>query len=90
MPINVFTLDSPPSYDELVERNPCFFDEAVSAKEAAEIMGTTPGALSMLRHRNIGPSYVRIGKAIRYRRRDLVEYLRASVKPTAAARGVGR
>jgi hypothetical protein len=42
--------------------------------EAAELLGTTPAALSQQRQRKLGAPYHKFGKNIRYLRSDLMEW----------------
>lgn len=46
--------------------------------EAGEYLRSTPSTLSKLRLNGKGPSFVRIGKAVRYRKQDLDEWMSAS------------
>ena len=45
------------------------------AKDVAAWLNTTDGALSQLRFRNEGPAYLKLGRAIRYRRSDVEAYI---------------
>lgn len=45
--------------------------------EAAEYLGRTTAALSQLRHRRMGPAYIKSGNNIRYRVTDLDAFLDA-------------
>lgn len=44
-------------------------------KEAADYLRTTTAQLNVLRARKIGPSYVKLGRSVRYRRSDLQAYV---------------
>lgn len=74
-----------PSYETLVAQRPSFFDEAVPAREAAEMMGKTVDALAQMRCRRVGPPFVKVGGSVMYRRRDVLEWLRANIKQTRSA-----
>jgi hypothetical protein len=50
-------------------------EEIYKPKDAAPLIGTTPGMLSQFRHRGTGPRYILLGTAIRYRRSDLEAFL---------------
>lgn len=54
-------------------------DRLLAEWEAAEYLGTSPGALSVARARRVGAyadiPYVRLGRAIRYRLTDLTGYI---------------
>jgi excisionase family DNA binding protein len=45
--------------------------EYLTTREAAALLGVSMGTLEHLRTKRQGPSYIRIGNAIRYRRADL-------------------
>lgn len=45
--------------------------EVLTTQEAAQLLGVHPKSLERMRAQGKGPKYVRIGKAIRYRRSDL-------------------
>jgi hypothetical protein len=56
----------------------------LNAADAAAYLATTPGRLANMRHLNVGPEYVKIGSAIRYRINALDAYIeRNTVKPGA-------
>lgn len=56
----------------------------LAAPEAAEYIGTTAGTLAQWRHRGQGPVFLRMGRAVRYRRVDLDAYLETLVAETMA------
>lgn len=45
--------------------------EALTTREAAEVLGMHPGTLANWRSRRIGPPWLKLGKSIRYRRCEL-------------------
>ena len=49
-------------------------DAALNENQAAEFLGLSVRTLQAWRVRGGGPSYVKIGRAVRYRRRALVSY----------------
>jgi hypothetical protein len=49
----------------------------VSRSQAAEYLGVTPQALSAMDVRGAGPTYVRIGRVVRYPREDFVAWIEA-------------
>lgn len=52
---------------------------------ASALLGCSPSALVKFRTERRGPPYVKVGRLIRYRRRDLVRWVRAQrVLPEAA------
>lgn len=84
-PVNILLLPLP-SYDELLEQYPIFFDCFVDANEAAQIIGSTSGSLAQHRNNGTGPVFYKDGASVRYRRRDLIEYMRSKrVKVSTAA-----
>ena len=55
-------------------------DELLNVDHAARLLGTNAGNLNNMRMRGIGPCYLKLvtgarGGAVRYRRRDLLEWL---------------
>lgn len=84
-PVNILLLPLP-SYDELLDQYPGFFDCFVDANEAAQILGSTPGSLAQHRNIGTGPTYYKDGASVRYQRRDLIDYMRSKrVKVAPAA-----
>ena len=77
-----------PTFDEILERYPDYFEQALTAKAAAALIDSTPAALAQMRSRGTGPKYFRLPTItsidcrdrprgpIRYIRRDLIEWLR--------------
>lgn len=51
--------------------------QLISAEEAADRLGMTRNALDVLRSRGGGPTYVKIGKAVRYDLADLARWVEA-------------
>lgn len=68
-------------------------DFLMNENQAAELLGLSVRTLQNWRLRGDGPVYVKIGKAVRYKRRDVSEWLKAntiastSQRPASAARG---
>ena len=54
----------------------------MKAKEVAAWLNTTEGALAQLRFKSEGPPYLKLGRAIRYRRSDVESFIRQHVEPT--------
>ena len=54
-----------------VERDP---DLALDENCAAELLGVSTRTLQAWRVRGGGPRFVKVGRAVRYRRRELVEF----------------
>ena len=58
-------------------------DAYISEKEAARFLSVSPRTLQAWRHQCKGPAFTRAGRAIRYRKCDLVKWLDAgTVRPT--------
>jgi len=55
-----------------VERDP---DLALNENCAAELLGVSTRTLQAWRVKGAGPRFVKIGRAVRYRRRALIEFL---------------
>lgn len=49
----------------------------LTADEAAQLLGMTPGALAVLRHRRKGPAYIKEGRWIRYQTEDIEKWIRS-------------
>lgn len=48
--------------------------------QAAQQLGTTPGALAQLRYTGRGPAFVKLSpRSVRYRQRDLNDFVEAAV-----------
>jgi predicted DNA-binding transcriptional regulator AlpA len=61
-------------------------DAALSENQAAEFLGVSVRTLQAWRVRGGGPQYVKLGRAVRYQRRELVAYQRLNtVRSTAEA-----
>ena len=46
--------------------------------EAAKLVGTTAAGMAQLRVRNLGPRYIKLGRAVRYRSSDLQAWIEAN------------
>lgn len=57
---------------------------ALIESEAAEHLGLSVATLRAWRHRGKGPRFVRFGRAVRYLRTDLDEFIRACAVDTRA------
>lgn len=56
-------------------------DRLLCEKSAARFMGLSIRTLQAWRHRSVGPSYVRAGRAIRYRLQDLTTWIASNTVP---------
>jgi len=58
--------------------------ELLNERDAADLLGLRPPTLRAWRFQRRGPAFVRLGRAVRYRRTDLLAYLdNATVTPGA-------
>jgi hypothetical protein len=53
-------------------------DELQDARAAAEFLNWHPGTLANRRARGEPPAFIRLGKSIRYKRSDLVEFVESN------------
>jgi Helix-turn-helix domain len=49
----------------------------MSTEEVAEVLGRPPRTLRQWRYLNQGPRYLKVGATVRYRARDVEDWLRA-------------
>ncbi|WP_375208268.1 helix-turn-helix transcriptional regulator [Hyphococcus sp.] len=68
---------TPPPLEEIARANPGWFDEAVTAADAAQVTGVPPATLATWRSRGGGPKFLKLGRVVRYRRRALYEWMAA-------------
>ncbi len=78
---------TPPAYEQIINRQPDYFEQALTVKEVASFLDTTTPALAQMRGRGTGPKYIRLPTAtakdsrdrprgpIRYIRRNVIEWL---------------
>ena len=83
-----------PSYESIIKQYPDYFEQALTAKDAAALIGCTVAALAQGRSRGTGPAYHRMPTTtskdkrgytrgpIRYIRRDVISYLQAQPRFT--------
>jgi predicted DNA-binding transcriptional regulator AlpA len=50
-------------------------DSLLDSKEAAKLLGCTEGALALWRRERRGPSFVRLGRLVRYLQGDLIDWV---------------
>jgi len=64
-----------------------FQSRLLDTEAAATLLGCSPAALVKFRSERRGPAYIRVGRLIRYRKLDLVRWLKSRrVSPEARAR----
>jgi DNA-binding transcriptional MerR regulator len=59
-------------------RKPVDVDALLAEVYAAELLGLSSRTLQAWRTKGIGPAFVRAGRAVRYRRRDLIAWMDAN------------
>lgn len=59
----------------------------LNPKQAADYLGSSPSTLAKLRLYGGGPTFCRIGRAVRYTRADLDEFMAASRANSTSQRG---
>ena len=58
--------------------------ELLLREEAAALIRRSPAVLANMAYRGVGPTYVKAGRRVLYRRSDLEAWLRANtIEPTA-------
>jgi excisionase family DNA binding protein len=67
----------------MVAYNPNDPDALVTEDAAARFLNVSPRTLQAWRMEKRGPAFVRVGRSIRYRRRDLVEWIERNTHPAA-------
>jgi excisionase family DNA binding protein len=66
-------------------------DALLTEVQAAELLNLSTRTLQAWRIRGVGPPFVQAGRAVRYRRRDLVKWIEANTVSTMrAALGTNR
>lgn len=69
-----------------VRRKPIDPDTLLPEIWAADLLGLSSRTLQAWRAQNDGPAFVRAGRAIRYRRRDLIAWIEANTVASSNAR----
>jgi excisionase family DNA binding protein len=54
---------------------PAGLDKLLTAQQVADYLGVSVGTLAMERHYGRGLPFVRIGRRIRYRAKDIADYI---------------
>ena len=77
-----------PQLAEIVASNPGWLDEAVNEKEASRISGVPVATLrtQRVRGRDAIP-FLKFGRSVRYRRRDILDYMAARVRRSTSDPG---
>lgn len=61
------------------------FDALLTEVQAADLLSLSVRTLQAWRTKMFGPAFVRAGRAIRYRRRDLLAWMDANTVPSHGA-----
>jgi Helix-turn-helix domain len=64
--------------------------DVIDERDAATFLGIPVGVLESLRRRGTGPSYMRIGRVIRYQRAALIEFQKSCTVTSTTGREVER
>jgi|SRR6185312_12689650 len=66
---------SPLTLTDTREQRPREVERALSEHEAAAMLGLSVATLRLWRHRKKGPAFLRLGRAVRYRRADVEHFM---------------
>jgi hypothetical protein len=58
-------------------------EQLMSTEEVAEVLGRPPRTLRQWRYLGVGPKYLKVGAAVRYRPRDVEKWLKAQEREAA-------
>jgi predicted DNA-binding transcriptional regulator AlpA len=58
-------------------------ERLLSTEEVAEVLGRPPRTLRQWRYLGVGPKYLKVGAAVRYRPSDIQTWLRAQEREAA-------
>jgi len=64
-----------PGLDQILKNDPLYLEKYVDTAEASEITGIPVPTLETWRVRGGGPSYAKLPRACRYKRRVLLEFM---------------
>ena len=59
-------------------------EQLMSTEEVAKVLNRPPRTLRQWRYLGVGPKYLKVGAAVRYRSNDVENWLRAQERETAA------
>lgn len=54
-------------------------ERVLTPEEVAEYLGSTKSWLAQMRYRGDGPRFLKMGRLVRYRERDLIEWLETRI-----------
>ncbi len=62
---------------EALQADPLFLEQGIDTNETAVLSGYAPATLATLRNKGGGPPFLKLGKIVRYRRRDVINWMAA-------------
>ncbi|KCZ57424.1 helix-turn-helix transcriptional regulator [Hyphomonas chukchiensis] len=72
-----------PEIEDILQDNPGWLDEAIDTPSVARLTGVPACTLATWRCRGGGPPYMKLGSAVRYRRRTVLKWLAECEKSDA-------
>jgi predicted DNA-binding transcriptional regulator AlpA len=63
-------------------------DRLLDERQTAELLNLSVRTLQAWRQQGVGPHFVRAGRAVRYRRRDLIDWMESCTRDSTARIGV--
>jgi predicted DNA-binding transcriptional regulator AlpA len=64
-----------PDLEDILENYPGWLDEAIDTPAVAQLTGVPACTLNTWRCRGGGPSFLKLGKCVRYRRRTVLNWM---------------
>ncbi len=77
-----------PGLHEILSNNPGWLDEAIDTQAVSRLPGIPVCTLTTWRCRGGGPRFLKLGKAVRYRRRAVFDGMKSSEAPYVDREGV--
>ena len=77
-----------PNLQEILSDNPGWLDEAIDTQGVSQLTGIPVCTLTTWRCRGGGPRFLKFGKAVRYRRRAVFDWMTESEAPYIDREGV--
>lgn len=75
-----------PDVDDILQDHPDWLDEAIDTRAASRLTGIPVCTLNTWRSKGRGPTFMKFGAAVRYRRRRVFEWMMAREHATAPLR----
>ena len=72
------------SNKEIHQKEPLNNSLPLTTEEAAPFLGIKPSTLEVWRCRGEGPTFLKIGRSVRYRKSDLLDFLEKSVRQSTS------